>query len=69
MSDLLMRYLQLAAAGLAPVARELVFLVGLVMLFIGVSGLLSTAAAQATTGALLIWLAIPPAAKRGRTHE
>jgi hypothetical protein len=52
---------------LASNVRELVFVAGLAMLFIGLRELASVGAALTVVGCLLIWLAIPPASKRGRT--
>lgn len=45
---------------LASNARELIFLLGLVLLASGVASMVSTAAALVVSGAILVWLAVPP---------
>lgn len=49
--------------------RELVGVIGLVLLYLGVSALHSPAAGKIVIGGILIWLAIPPVAKPPTTDK
>ena len=53
------RWLAAGLAWAAENARELVFAIGLALLATGLA-LVSVALALSVTGALLVWLAIPP---------
>lgn len=41
-------------------ARELIFMLGLMLLASGVASMVSTGAALVVSGAILVWLAVPP---------